>query len=168
MATSGPSISLGPCTTASAPARAGCRRGETGHTLCHAHLLRNLEKVVEFEGEPDGWTAGMQRLLLPVRDTAWDWCDCIGRPVSEPSRESTTAAWDTLLNPVLVQCKGLPPLACGHRRGHNLILWTFRDDCLRFMADPAVPSQHNRVERDLCRVWGSHASPCAQSFIWPR
>ena len=30
---------------------------ETMHALCNAHLLRNLEEIVELEKEPDGWAA---------------------------------------------------------------------------------------------------------------
>ena len=37
---------------------------ETEHGLCNAHLLRNLEEIVELEKAPDGWAARMQRLLL--------------------------------------------------------------------------------------------------------
>ena len=32
----------------------------SGHAFCNAHLLRNLEEIIKFEGEPDGWAAGMQ------------------------------------------------------------------------------------------------------------
>ena len=40
------------------------------HAVCNAHLLRNLEEIVEREPTPNGWAARMQRLLLGVRDTA--------------------------------------------------------------------------------------------------
>ena len=43
------------------------------------------------------------------------------------------------------------PLACGRHRGHNLTLalWTLRDACLQFMADPAVPFTNNQAEWTL-------------------
>ncbi|MYC61958.1 MAG: IS66 family transposase [Caldilineaceae bacterium SB0661_bin_34] len=124
---------------------------ETAHGLCNAHLLRNLEEIVERERVPDGWAARMQRLLLKARDTAAYWCDTTGGPVPEPLREQTAAAWDTLLQPVLEHYESLPPPARGRRRGHNLALalWTLRDACLLFMADPAVPFTNNRAERAL-------------------
>ncbi len=40
---------------------------ETDHALCHAHLLRNLEEIVELEQAPEGWAARMQRWLLEAR-----------------------------------------------------------------------------------------------------
>ena len=50
---------------------------ETEHGICNAHLLRNLEEIVELEQELDGWAARLQRLLLGARDTAaattWPW-----------------------------------------------------------------------------------------------
>ncbi len=33
---------------------------ETDHGLCNAHLLRNLEEIVELEKEHDYWAARMQ------------------------------------------------------------------------------------------------------------
>ena len=68
---------------------------ETAHALCNAHLLRNLEAIVEREQAPDGWAALLQRLLLKARDTAAYWRDTTGGPVPEPVREQTAAVWDT-------------------------------------------------------------------------
>ena len=124
---------------------------ETAHGLCNAHLLRNLEEIVELEKEPDGWAARMQRLLLEARDAAAHWCDTTGGPVPEPVRRETAAAWDALLAPVLDRYESLPPPARGRRRGHNLALalWELRDACLLFMARPAVPFTNNLAERAL-------------------
>ncbi len=125
---------------------------ETAHGVCNAHLLRNLEEIVELEKAPDGWAAAMQTLLLEAWDTAVHWCDTTGSPVPEPVRRQTAAAWDALLAPVLDPYEGLPPPACGHHRGHNLALWTLRDACLLFLADLAVPFTNNRAEQVLRRA----------------
>ena len=122
------------------------------HAVCNAHLLRNLEEMVEREPTPDRGAARMQRRLLAARDTARDWLDRTGGPVPAAVRAATAAAWDALLEPVLAHYGERPPPARGgRRRGHNLALalWELRDDCLRFMADPRVPSPHNRAERAL-------------------
>ena len=37
------------------------------HAVCNAHLLRNLEEIVEREPTADSWAARMQRLLLGAR-----------------------------------------------------------------------------------------------------
>ena len=124
---------------------------ETAHGLCNAHLLRNLEEMVELEKAPDGWAARMQRLLLEARDVAAHWGEATGGPVPETLRRETAAAWDALLAPVLDHYEGLPPPTRGRRRGHNLALalWTLRDACLLFLADPAVPFTNNRAEQAL-------------------
>ena len=121
------------------------------HAVCNAHLLRNLEEIVEREPTADSWAARMQRLLLEARDAAAHWFDETGGPVPEAVRAATKAAWDALLEPVLTHYEELPPPARGRRRGHNLALalWHLRDACLRFMADPAVPFTNNRAERAL-------------------
>ena len=121
------------------------------HAVCNAHLLRNLEEIVEREPTADSWAARMQRLLLEARDDAAHWFEETGGPVPEPVREATKAAWDALLEPVLAHYEELPPPARGRRRGHNLALalWHLRDACLLFMADPAVPFTNNRAERAL-------------------
>ena len=124
------------------------------HAVCNAHLLRNLEEIVEREPTADSWAARMQRLLLGARDVAAHWFEETGGPVPEAVREATAAAWDALLEPVLAHYEELPPPARGRRRGHNLALalWHLRDDCLRFMADPAVPFTNNLAERALRMV----------------
>ena len=119
------------------------------HAVCNAHLLRNLEEIVEREPTADSWAARMQRLLLEARDTAAHWFDATGGPVPADIRAATKEAWDALLEPVLAHCEELPPPARGRRRGHNLALWHLRDACLLFMADPAVPFTNNRAERAL-------------------
>ena len=121
------------------------------HAVCNAHLLRNLEEIVEREPTADSWAARMQRLLLEARDTAAHWFDATGGPVPEAVREATAAAWDALLEPVPAHYEELPRPARGRRRGHNLALalWHLRDACLRFMADPAVPFTNNLAERAL-------------------
>ena len=124
---------------------------ETVHAVCHAHLLRNLEEIVEREQAPDGWAARMQRWLLAARDLADHWHEKTGGPVPAAIRQETGAAWDALLAPVLEHYESLPPPARGRRRGHNLAraLWQEREACLLFLADPAVPFTNNRAERAL-------------------
>ena len=101
---------------------------ETAHGLCNAHLLRNLEEIVEREQASDGWAARMQRRLRRARDAAAHWHEATGGPVPPDIRAATKVAWDTLLAPAL---------------------WALRDACLLFMADPAVPSPHNLAEQAL-------------------
>ena len=124
------------------------------HALCNAHLLRNLEEIVELEKEPDGWAARMQRLLLealgPRRPLARDdrRPGAGGRPRGGRPRPGMP-----LLAPALEHYESLPPptRGRGRRHGHNLALALRkeREACLRFLADPAVPFTNNRAERAL-------------------
>ena len=70
-ATSGQSTSARPCTAASRPTRADCRR-RPRHAVCNAHLF-DLEEIVELEKAPDGWATRMQWRLLEARDLADHW-----------------------------------------------------------------------------------------------
>ncbi len=127
---------------------------ETVHALCNAHLLRNLQEIVELEKAPEGWAARRQQRLLEARDTAAHWYETTGGPVPEPLRAQTAVAWDDLLAPVLDHYESLPPPARGRRRGHNLAraLWTHREACLHCLADPCVPFTNNRAEQALRMV----------------
>ncbi len=104
---------------------------ETVYALCNAHLLRNLQEIVELEKQPEGWAARLQRLLREARDTAAHWGTATGGPVPAQGRDRTAAAWDTLLQQVLDHYESLPSPARGRCRGHNLalILWMHRDAC---------------------------------------
>lgn len=94
---------------------------EIDHGLCNVHLLRNLEEIVEWEKEPDGWVAYMQRWLLKARDGADRWCEVTDGPVPTLVRTDTAAAWDACLEPVLDLYERLPPPARGRRRGPNRV-----------------------------------------------
>ena len=88
---------------------------ETAHGLCKAHLLRNLEAMVEREKAPDGGAARRQRLRLGARDIAAHGADTTGGPVPEPVRAQTAAAWDALLAPVLDHYESRPCAGPGCR-----------------------------------------------------
>ena len=73
------------------------RPGETAPDVCNAHLLHNLEEVIEWEKALDGWAARRQRLLRKARDDAAYWGAVTGGPVPEPLHRETAADWDALL-----------------------------------------------------------------------
>ena len=95
---------------------------ETVHAFCNAHLLRNLEEIVEWEKEPDGWAARMQRRLLEARDVATHWPGTIGGPVPEAVCRETAAAWDALLAPVPEHYESLPPPTRGRGKPRKVAL----------------------------------------------
>ena len=121
------------------------------HALCNAHLLRNLQEIVELEEEPHGWAARLQRLLHEARRCARGYRMVTGGPVSPRRRQRLAEAWEAILQPALDRYERLPPLHKGKRRGHNLALALrrHRDACLRFLTDPAIPFSNNLAEQAL-------------------
>ena len=125
------------------------------HALCHAHHLRALQALVEFDKED--WARRMQRLLRRARSVARL---ARRRGIAVPARLVARLArgYDRLLVEAMEFHEGLPPLASAgkrgarrRRKGHNLALRLHarRDATLRFLADPEVPFTNNEAERDL-------------------
>ena len=121
------------------------------HALCNAHLLRNLQEIVEQEEAPHGWAARLQRLLHEARRCARGFHMVTGGPVHPRRRQRLAEAWDAILTPALDHYARLPPPPKGRRRGHNLALALsrHRDACLRFLTDPAIPFTNNLAEQAL-------------------
>ena len=116
------------------------------HGLCNAHLLRNLQEMVEWEQDPDGWAVRMQRRRLEARDVAAHWHRTTGGLVPASIRQATAAAWDAFLEPVLDHYESLPPPARGRRGGHNHA-GTGRDRPPVGMAPPQPSCEHLRGHR---------------------
>ena len=79
------------------------------HALCNAHLLRNLQEIVEQEEEPHGWAARLQRLLHEARRCARGVRMVTGGPVYPRRRQRLTEAWDAILTPTLDRYARRPP-----------------------------------------------------------
>jgi transposase len=132
-------------------------RYEVTHALCGAHLLRELDGIVDEPGQ--GWVAGMAELLVDGKLAA-DRARVAGAAgVDDQTRARLHARYERLLadgraaNP-------LPPLV--GRRGRrarrspaaNLLdrLDVHRDEVLRWLDDCRVPFDNNQAERDLRMV----------------
>ena len=131
------------------------------HALCNAHHLRELQALVDIEGE--AWAGGMQRLLRRACHAArlgladgrmlklglvaliGRWYDAFiaqGLALHEAQ---------PALKPKL-KLDGSPKLCQPPRRiGHNLLLRLSarKDDVLRFLTNPEVPFTNNQAERDV-------------------
>ena len=125
------------------------------HGLCNAHHLRELQALVEIDKE--AWAGRLQRLLR----RAWRVARASrarGIAVPERLRARFERDYDRVLVEAMAFHENLPPLSsparCGkpkRRKGHNLALnlHRYRDETLRFLADPDVPFTNNEAERDL-------------------
>jgi transposase len=123
------------------------------HSLCGAHLLRELKALVEIEKED--WARQMQRLLRRACHAA-----NLARERNVTLEPSLIALierrYDALVMEGLALHEAQPPLATKRRRGrpprrvgHNLLLRfsSHKDDVLRFLTDPRVPFTNNLAEQ---------------------
>jgi transposase len=127
------------------------------HAFCNAHILRELQALIEFEKEP--WAELMRAVLLDA-DAAVDAARQAGASALPP--ETLAAFGERYWAAVrlgLAFHRLLPKLATKspsrgrskQRPGHNLLerLKTFKTETLRFMTDFDVPFTNNLAEQDL-------------------
>ncbi|HLL13801.1 MAG TPA: IS66 family transposase [Pyrinomonadaceae bacterium] len=134
------------------------------HSLCNAHLLRELLFVAEVSPEQQEWATPLAKLLLKMKEEVAAAKTEAEVGLSEPMKAELLQRYDKLvkkaerLNPPLPKSKVAgdapktkPPLK---PTPHSLIkrLHTRRDEVLRFMTDITVPFDNNGSERDLRMV----------------
>ena len=121
------------------------------HSLCNAHLLRNLIYVGENEPLQKIWTDSLIRLLLRIKET-----------VEQAKLKSLTALtahqqhyFFNRYNVILAEAeqiiRGSPKRRDLHLCAHNLYqrFVNHKKEILRFMTDFRVPFDNNGSERDL-------------------
>lgn len=136
------------------------KMANVSHALCNAHLLRELQALMDFEKEP--WAFAMSRFLRQachVMHLAQERkatlkpsfvhymlarYDCIVR--QGLALHEAQAPPDTR-NPAAKKRRG----RAKKRIGHNLVLRMrdHRESVLRFITDPAVPFTNNQAEQDV-------------------
>jgi len=137
--------------------------GQCRHSLCNAHLLRDLVFVEESSPEQKVWTTPLTKLLLKIKHKV---ALAKTQPEGELSQRVKTdflRRYDRLvrradrLNPPPLKRKAesaatkKPATQLTPRRLVNR-LQRRRDEVLRFMADTSVPFDNNGSERDLRMV----------------
>ena len=127
--------------------------GNCKHALCNAHLLRELNGIVE--NFKQSWPAQMKDLLLEIKQSIEDNLGILDLETFEDFENR----YDAILrlgekeNPLVIKT-----LTSGHKRGRkakskarNLLerMQLYKPDILRFMDDPEVPFDNNLAERDI-------------------
>ena len=125
------------------------------HGLCNAHHLRELQALVEIEGE--AWARRMQQLLRRANRAARIALDK-GIAVPAGLVALIERRYDEIIAEALAFHESQPPFSPGNgkkrrkrRIGHNLAL-RLRDHkgaVLRFLTDLEVGFTNNEAERDL-------------------
>jgi transposase len=130
---------------------------EVHHAFCNAHILRELEGVIEFEKEP--WAELMRAVLLEANAAVRAAREAGKRALSTEQVEAFVERYWVAVRIGLAYHRGLPALETksktrGRRKqrpGHNLLdrLKKFKTETLRFLTDFDVPFTNNLAERDL-------------------
>ncbi|CAM3887447.1 IS66 family transposase [Nocardiopsis rhodophaea] len=114
----------------------------SAHQLCCAHLLRELNALIEFEPDHAAWAANMKDVLLGARDL-----------VAQARSAGRTALTGGELDGIGRRYGRVVAFAkAGPHHGLIRRLDERRADYLRFAADFAVPFTNNAAERDLRMV----------------
>lgn len=120
------------------------------HSLCNAHLLRNLVYIGEAEPIHKDWTDALARLLIEIKEAVE-----VARSNLQTEMESNVQTvffdrYDKLIAKAEEAVRGSPSPKAG-LTARNLLNRFIRNktEVLRFMTDFRVPFDNNGAERDL-------------------
>jgi hypothetical protein len=132
------------------------------HSVCGAHLCRELIFLAEHDHEP--WAAEMKELLLLMVTATQEWRACGAERVPIQERDEWVAQYFSVLARGFAAHSQAPPAAVspgpsGRRRvkqppAKNLLdalLWR-AEQVLAFLDDLSIPFTNNQAERDLRMV----------------
>jgi transposase len=129
------------------------------HSLCCAHLLRELTFFAELKAEQKSWAAPLKELLLEIKSAVERVREVGSKHLASEEQANLTCRYDELvrqgleLNPEVARTAA-PPDVVYHKQARNLLLRLERrkDEVLRFMMDFSVHFDNNQAERDLRMV----------------
>ena len=118
------------------------------HAVCNAHLLRELQGVIENTGQT--WASDMQTLLRETKKTVDDFKDAGKNALPEPMLELFADEYDRILK----RGETETPRDTEKRKqskSRNLLdrFIQYRTEITRFAHDFAVPFTNNQAERDI-------------------
>jgi transposase len=133
------------------------RMATVEHAFCNAHILRELQGLIEFDGE--AWAEPMRDMLLEA-NVAVNEAREAGATALPPGRvEGFLERYWAAVRLGLAFHRELPKCETTskgrgrpkQRPGHNLLerLKTFKTETLRFLTDFDVPFTNNLAEQDL-------------------
>lgn len=129
------------------------------HSLCKAHLLRDLTFLAEEAGQ--AWAADLKTLLMDLHAAMGEWQQQGVRRVPSPEREDWLAQYFQLLAQGYAAQAPPAPSDAQKQRGRrkqspakNLLdaLLHRAEQVLAFVEDGIVPFTNNQAERDLRMV----------------
>jgi transposase len=126
------------------------------HSLCKAHLLRDLTFLAEEAGQ--AWAAELKGLLTDLHAAVSEWQEQGVRRLPSPEREDWLAQYFQLLAQGYAAQAPPAPACASKRRGRrkqsparNLLdaLLQRAEQVLAFVEDGTVPFTNNQAEQDL-------------------
>jgi transposase len=130
---------------------------KVAHAFCNAHILRELQALIEFENEP--WAELMRAVLLDANAAVNTAREAGASALPPETIAAFVERYWAAVRLGLAFHRQLPKLESKsslrrrpkQRPGHNLLerLKTFKTETLRFMTDFDVPFTNNLAEQDL-------------------
>jgi transposase len=124
---------------------------QCNHSLCNAHLLRDLTYIGEAEPDHEPWTTALAKLLIEIKVAVETARNSSQTALTSELHEDFLNRYDMLIAKGEEAVRGSPKVKSVGLTAENLLNRFIKNkaEVLRFMADFAVPFDNNGSERDL-------------------
>lgn len=121
------------------------------HSLCNAHLLRDLTFVGEADPNSKSWTDSFAKLLIEIKDAVEIAKAGLLNRLDDSLRTNLLNRYDLILAAAEPAIRGSPQIKTNQLSAPSLHkrLVKNKTEILRFMTDFRVPFDNNGSERDL-------------------
>ena len=121
------------------------------HSLCNAHLLRDLTYIGEAEPPHEQWTTALAKLLIEIKESVEAARNSSQTKMDSELHEDFCRRYDALTAKAEEAVRGSPEQKSAGLTAGKLLNRFIRNksEVLRFMTDFNVPFDNNGSERDL-------------------
>ncbi len=121
------------------------------HSLCNAHLLRDLTFIGEAEPLHQEWTTALAKLLIEIKETVGEARSGSQTELDSQLQNAFVNRYDSLMTEAEQAVRGSPEQTGTGLTAGKLLNRFIKNkpEVLRFMTDLKVPFDNNGSERDL-------------------
>lgn len=121
------------------------------HSLCNAHLLRDLTYIGEAQPPHEQWTTALAKLLIEIKDAVETARNCAQTALENERYQDFLGRYDAVTDRAEEAVRGSPEQKSAGLTAGKLLNRFIKNktEVLRFMTDFAVPFDNNGSERDL-------------------
>jgi transposase len=125
--------------------------GQCRHSLCNAHLLRDLTYIGEAEPPHKWWTTALAKLLIEIKEAVKAARNSLQPELDSDRGKDFLNRYDALLAQAEEAVRGSPEQKSTGLTAGKLLNRFIKNkaEVLRFMTDLKVPFDNNGSERDL-------------------